>query len=50
LKGRYELNGNNPLAELMREYLETQDDIKLTNEMRRDVEKGDYLGADRVKL
>lgn len=38
------------LAKLMREYLEIQEDIKLMDEMRRDVKKSGYQGADPVKL
>ncbi len=38
------------LAELLREYLEIQADIALTEEMRRDAQKSGYRGADAVKL
>lgn len=38
------------LAELVREYLEIQEDIALTEEMRRDARKSGYREADAVKL
>jgi hypothetical protein len=38
------------LAELMREYLEIQEDIALTEAMRRDVQKSAYKEKDAVKI
>ena len=38
------------LAELMREYLEIQEDIALTEERRRDVRKSGYKEKDAVKI
>ena len=38
------------LAELMREYLEIQEDIALTEEMRRDVRKSGYKEKDAVRI
>jgi hypothetical protein len=38
------------LAELVREYLEIQEDIALTEEMRRDARKGGFREPDAVKL
>ena len=38
------------LAELVREYLEVQEDIALTEEMRRDARKSGFREADAVKL
>ncbi|HZS48709.1 MAG TPA: hypothetical protein VFC63_26795 [Blastocatellia bacterium] len=38
------------LAELVRDYLDIAEDVKLTNEMRRDAQKSGLKAADAVKL